>query len=239
MDSYQSESYPSIKFVKYVILFISIILFIFCCIRTKMTLSNKTDSINILKTNRIFNKNAALSKFSANKVDVVKMEKTAKNVKEEDAPEEPNVQVEEKKDVVPVVFEDMTEEQLAEKLNRSLPSTLAGSGYIFANYTARTGMDPYLSVAIVLHETGCKWGCSDLVNSCYNVGGVKGAPGCHGGEYKAYSSLNEGINMFLDNLYYNYYARGLTTPEAINPYYAESTTWASQVGSYINEVRNT
>ena len=238
MDSYQSDNYPSIKIVKYAVLIISIILFIFCCIRTTMTLKNGGKSSTLHTATKIFNKNAALNKFSANKVEVVKMEKVPENVKKEDAPQE---KVPEEKEIVtevPTIYENLTEEQLAEKLNRSLPSTLSGSGYIFANYTARTGMDPYLSVAIVLHETGCKWGCSDLVNTCYNVGGVKGAPGCYGGEYKAYSSLNEGINMFLDNLYYNYYARGLTTPEAINPYYAESTTWASQVGSYMYEVRN-
>jgi len=137
-----------------------------------------------------------------------------------------------------IVYDNMTEDQLTEKLNRSLPSTLSGTGYIFSSFTAQTGMDPYLSVAIVLHETGCKWGCSDLVNSCYNVGGMKGAPGCYGGEYQAYSSLYDGINSYLNRLYYNYYANGLTTPELINPIYAESSTWASQVNAYMNEVRN-
>lgn len=238
MDSYQSETYPSIKVVKYAVLIISIILFIFCCIRTKVTLRNNSKNNVVLKNEKVFNKNTAMSKFSANKVEVVKMEKVPENVDKDSAPKQ---EVQEESNVVeevPIVYDGMTEQQLTEKLNRSLPSTLAGSGNIFANYTARTGIDPYLSVAIVLHETGCKWGCSDLVRTCYNVGGVKGAPGCYGGEYKAYSSLSEGINMFLDNLYYNYYARGLTTPEAINPYYAESTTWASQVGSYMYEVRN-
>ena len=130
----------------------------------------------------------------------------------------------------------MTVDQLAAKLDKSLNSTLSGTGYIFANYTAETGMDPYLAVAIVLHETGCKWGCSDMVNTCYNVGGIKGSPGCYGGSYQAYPTLNDGIVSFLNKLYYSYYANGLTT--AINPSYAESTTWASQVNSYMNEVRN-
>ena len=237
MNSCQSDTYPSIKIVKYIIFAVSIMLFVFCCLRTRSTLSSVYNPL-IAKQDRVFNKNTAMTKFSANKVEVVKMEKTPENVTEEMAPKE-EVKEEVKVEEVPIVYDGMTEQQLAEKLNKSLPSTLSGSGSIFANYTARTGMDPYLSVAIVLHETGCKWGCSDLVNTCYNVGGVKGSPGCYGGEYRAYASLNEGINMFLDNLYYNYYNKGLTTPESINPYYAESTAWASQVGSYMNEVRNT
>ena len=43
-----------------------------------------------------------------------------------------------------------------------------------------------LAVSIMLHETGCKWGCSYLVNSCNNVGGQKGS-GC--GAYSYFDSF--------------------------------------------------
>ena len=66
---------------------------------------------------------------------------------------------------------------------------------------------------------------------------MKGAPGCWGGSYKAFPTLDEGIKGYLDNLYYNYYAKGLTTPELINPIYAESKTWASKVNYYINQIK--
>ena len=136
-----------------------------------------------------------------------------------------------------IVYDGLTLDELSEKLNRSLNSTISGYGSLFASKSIELGLDPYLAVAIVLHETGCSWGCSELVNQCYNVGGQKGAPGCWGGSYKAFNSMEEGINAYLENLYYNYYAIGLTTPETINPKYAESTAWASRVNAYIEKIK--
>lgn len=136
-----------------------------------------------------------------------------------------------------IVYDGLTKEELVDKLNRNLNSTLSGTGEIFANYSLELGIDPYLAVAIVLHETGCSWDCSDLVKSCYNVGGQKGNPGCNGGSYAAYNSLEEGISSYMHNLYNNYYAYGLTTPETINPKYATSTTWSSSINNYINKIK--
>jgi len=137
-----------------------------------------------------------------------------------------------------VVLDGMTLTELTNKLNKSLTSTLTNTGHYFANYYVKTGLDPYLSVAIVLHETGCKWTCSKLVRECNNIGGMKGSPSCNGGSYMKYNSLEEGINGYLDMLYNNYYKKGLTTPELINPKYAESTTWSEKVNNYINEIKN-
>ena len=144
--------------------------------------------------------------------------------------------VSEKKDLN-VVYDGLTLTELSNKLEKSLNSTLSGKGKLFASYSLDLGLDPYLAVAIVLQETGCKWDCSQLVKQCNNVGGMKGAPGCWGGSYKAFSTLDEGIKGYLDNLYYNYYAKGLTTPELINPIYAESKTWASKVNYYIDQIK--
>lgn len=127
-------------------------------------------------------------------------------------------------------------DELVNKLNRSLNSTLAGKGESFAKYSIELGINPYLAVAIVLHETGCKWNCSSLLRNCNNVGGMKGSPGCNGGSYKAFPSLDEGIKAFMNNLYKNYYAVGLTTPETIGPKYAASTSWPSKIRAYMNEI---
>lgn len=140
--------------------------------------------------------------------------------------------------VVKKVYNNMTMEELSAKLNRSLNSTLSNTGSLFAKYSIQYGVDPYLAVAIALHETGCKWECSSLVKQCNNVGGQKGSPGCGGGSYKAFSSLESGIHGFIYNLYNNYYKYGLNTPELMNSKYAESTTWASKVNSYITSIRN-
>ena len=135
--------------------------------------------------------------------------------------------------VDPIVYDGLTMNQLAEKLNRSLNSTISGKGYLIASYSLQLGIDPYMATAIILHETGCNGTCSSLVRECNNVGGQKGGPSCGGGAYKAYPTLDEGIMGYLDNLYRNYYSYGLTTPETIGPKYAASTTWASQVNNYI------
>ena len=136
-----------------------------------------------------------------------------------------------------IVYDGMTMSELTEKLNRSLKSTIAGKGDIFASYSLESGVDPYLAVSIMLLETGCNWSCSSLMRRCNNVGGQKGSPSCDGGSYKSYPSLDEGIKGFIDNIADNYYAYGLTTPEAMNKKYAASNVWAIKVNNYISSVK--
>jgi len=148
---------------------------------------------------------------------------------------------EEEKVIEPViVYDGLTLEELTNKLNRVLKSTLTGTGGSFANYSIQLGVDPYLAVAIVLQETGCYWGtCSAMVDQCYNVGGMKGGYySCWGGSYAAFPTLDEGIQTYIYNLYNNYVSRGLTTAEAMNASYAEDTLWASRVNNYINIIKN-
>ena len=136
-----------------------------------------------------------------------------------------------------IVYDGMTMSELAEKLNRSLKSTIAGKGDVFASYSLERGVDPYLAVSIMLLETGCNWSCSSLMRKCNNVGGQKGSPSCDGGSYKSYPSLDEGIKGFIDNIADNYYAYGLTTQESMNKKYAESNMWAIKVNNYISSVK--
>ncbi len=146
------------------------------------------------------------------------------------------IEVEEEKQEQPViVYDNLTYDELVAKLNNNLNDDLAGKGALIASRTLELGVDPYMVTAIMLQETGCKWTCSQLVKACNNVGGQKGY-GC--GSYSYFNSLDEGIIAMIDNLYYNYYTRGLTTPEAINTVYAESQTWSYNVNRYIEEIRN-
>jgi len=136
------------------------------------------------------------------------------------------------------VYENMTIDELAAKLNRNLGNGyIAGKGYLIASQCIEKGVDPYVAVAIMLHETGCKHNCSTLVKTCNNVGGQKGAPGCNGGSYKRYNTLDEGIVGFIDNLYRNYYSKGLTTVDAIAPKYAASSAWPAKIKSYVASIR--
>ncbi len=190
--------------------------------------SNKTSKSDILLADNILTE-------SSNRAKEITTEATNETVITESNDENNNV-VEEKA-VEEVVYDGLTRQQLIDKLNRNLNSTLSGKGELFADYSLQLGLDPYLAVAIVLHETGCSWDCSNLVKACNNVGGQKGSPSCGGGSYRSYPTLDDGIRGYMDNLYNNFYAYGLTTPEAINPKYAASTTWASKINNYIEKIK--
>ena len=136
------------------------------------------------------------------------------------------------------VYEGMTMEELAAKLDRNLGSDIiAGKGLLIATQCVQKGVDPYVAVAIMLHETGCGSRCSNLTRQCNNVGGQKGAPGCNGGSYKAFATLDDGIVGFIDNLNRNYYSRGLNTIDSIAPKYAASPAWPAKIHWYVNKIR--
>ncbi len=144
----------------------------------------------------------------------------------------------ENEEVPEIVYDGMTLEELAEKLNKNLKSTLKGYGNVFAKYAIKYEVDPYLALAIVLHETGCNSGkCSTLTSKCNNVGGMKGSNTCGNGSYAKFKTLDAGIEAFFKNLSKNYYKKGLNTPEKMGKKYAESTTWATQVRSYMKKIQ--
>lgn len=133
-----------------------------------------------------------------------------------------------------VVYDNMTMEELINKLNNILSSDLTGTGEYYAKYSIELGVDPYLAVAISMHETGCTWNCSYLAKTCNNVGGQKGK-GC--GEYQAFETREAGIYGFISNIKRNYVDYGLLTAEQMNPKYAEDPLWASKVNKYIEKIK--
>ena len=163
----------------------------------------------------------------------------AKNVlvdSEEALDEYKNNEIQEYIDSRPViVYDNMTMDELSMKLDRVLHSTMSGKGNYIATYSLEVGVDPYLATAIILLETGCNSSCSRMVNTCNNVGGMKGS-GC--GAYASFPTLDDGIKSFIDNLNINYYKYGLTTPETMGPKYAESKDWPIKVNNYINKIRS-
>ena len=134
-----------------------------------------------------------------------------------------------------IVYDGLTMEELASKLERSMKNELSGKGLLYASYSLEKGVDPYLALAISLEETGCNWNCSSLVKTCNNVGGMKGS-GC--GSYGAWPTLDDGIRAFIDNIYKNYVAYGLTTADTMNPKYAENPAWSTNVNRYISSIQN-
>ncbi len=141
------------------------------------------------------------------------------------------------KSLGPVVFNNLTEYQLIDQINASLNSDISNKGSLIVSKSLELGVDPYLATAIILHETGCTWSCSTLVKQCNNVGGMKGSPGCNGGSYKSFSSLDEGIISYIEMLDKYYIEKGLNTPELMNSKYAASTSWAYKVNLYIEDIK--
>lgn len=141
----------------------------------------------------------------------------------------------------PIVFDGMTMDELANQLDKSLHSSLTGTGHLFAKYSIEYGVDPYLAVAITLHETGCTWTCSEKVTKCNNVGGQRFKPTCYsGGTYGKYDTLEEGIEGYIANLAHNYIELGLNTPELMQDKYVATgtTTWAVKVNNYMTKIKN-
>ena len=192
-------------------------------------LGRNNDSKNIITTKKETTELVTTKEITTTTTTIITTK--AKEVEKE------KINLPEIKDTGEKVYDNLTITELIDKINKNLNSDLSNTGAYFVNYYIKTGLDPYLAVSIVLHETGCKWTCSTLVKECNNIGGMKGSPSCGGGSYMKYDTLEEGINGYLEMLYNNYYSKGLTTPELINPKYAASTTWSEKINNYINSIR--
>lgn len=155
-------------------------------------------------------------------------------IEEKDESSTEEVAIASEETIEPVVYLDMTLDDLTNQLNKSLSSNIEGMGYLIASYSLEHNVDPFMATAIMLHETGCRWNCSYIVRECNNVGGQKGS-GC--GAYGYFNTLEEGIMAFIDNLERNYINYGLTTPELINPKYAEDPNWSVNVNKYIEIIK--
>lgn len=166
-------------------------------------------------------------RFVANKATIMKLEQTQKEY--EDYQEYLKTLI---------VYDGLTMDQLAEKLDRSLKNELHGYGRLYAEYSLSHGVDPYIAVAISLHETGCNAHCSTLTIECNNVGGQKGSPSCGAYGYRHFDTLEDGIKGYLDNLSENYFGIGLNTPELMQSKYAGSDTWAMKVNSYVETIKS-
>ncbi len=217
--------------VKAIMAITTILLVNICSVKTIDGVQSVNDSLAVVPNksvllNKISDTNL-INRLDANKILAINEYTNQKVV---------NEIIEEPKEIV---YDGMTLEELAEKLDKNLKSTLKGYGMVFAQASIKYEVDPYLALAIVLHETGCASGtCSSLAKKCNNIGGMKGSGHCGNTSYAKFKTLDAGIEAFFKNLSNNYYKKGLTTPETIGKKYAESKTWASKVKYFINVIKN-
>ena len=132
----------------------------------------------------------------------------------------------------PIVYDNLTMDELSSKIDSVFSSDLSGYGEFVARTALEYEVDPIVAASIMLHETGCKWTCSYLMKNYHNVGGMRSSNG-----YMHFANLEAGIESFIRNLAYNYYAKGLNTPELINKKYAESTDWYKKIYYYMNLIK--
>lgn len=125
---------------------------------------------------------------------------------------------------------------IASKINRHLKGVLKNKGEFIVEYSLSVGMDPYLATSVMLHESGCSWNCSYLARVCNNLAGNKGGPGCNGGSYRKFNTIEDGIKFAIRKLN-SYYQKGYTTPKEINPFYAEDKTWYKKINNYMNKLK--
>lgn len=201
------------------------------------TIPNKTNLVSSISNNRLLSSEKANEILAIN--EKASEKKESKTTTKKTTKKTTTTKKSTSSSSTKVVYDGMTLEQLAKKLDKNLKSTLKGYGMVFAKSSIKYGVDPYLATAIVLHETGCASGsCSSLVRNCNNIGGMKGKNTCGGSSYAKFSSLNTGIDAFFRNLSNNYYKKGLKTLESIGKKYAESSTWATRIRYYMKKIKN-
>ena len=131
------------------------------------------------------------------------------------------------------VYEGKTREEVINQLNKSLGGVLSGKANIIVDKALSLGVDPYVAAAIMVHESAN--GKSRIARSCNNFGGQKGA-GCGG--WKSYPSVQAGIEGMIQNMYNNYYSKGLNTIDKMASRYAESPAWPAKIHSFVNKLKS-
>lgn len=131
------------------------------------------------------------------------------------------------------VYEGKTREEVINQLNKSLGGVLSGKANIIVDKALSLGVDPYVAAAIMVHESAN--GNSRIARNCNNFGGQKGA-GCGG--WKSYPSVQAGIEGMIQNMYNNYYSKGLNTIDKMASRYAESPAWPAKIHSFVNKLKS-
>lgn len=130
-----------------------------------------------------------------------------------------------------LMYEDQSVLEVAEVLNKTFEGALAGQGELFAILCMEKGMDPYLAAAISAHETAN--GKSSAARNKNNFGGIM----CKSG-LCTYSTKEVGITKFVNNIYKNYYSKGLTTPDLMAKKYAADPAWPTRVNNWYKQIKN-
>ena len=161
-------------------------------------------------------------------------DKPKEELPKEDEPKEDD------NEVIDTDYNGESVEKIAHKIDKYCAKTpLEGHGEYIARASIRKSVNPYLIGGIILESTSCKTECSIIFQECNNVAKMKGEPGCFGGVYKNYSSVNDAISDLV-----TYISKEFYTPEMQSPYkmykaYGKSSAWAFKVSNYMDAIKKT
>lgn len=137
-------------------------------------------------------------------------------------------------------FEGESFEKIGKKIDKMLvKTTLEGYGEFIAKTAISKSVNPYLIGGIILESTNCKIECTILFNQCNNVSGRKGDPGCFGGTYKKYSSINDSISDLVGSISNDFYSPEMQAPYKMFKKYGRNETWAFKVTKYMEQLKRT
>ena len=137
-------------------------------------------------------------------------------------------------------FDGESIEQIGKKFDKYAKKTpLEGYGEHIAKTSITKGVNPYLIGAIILESSRCKTECSVIFRECNNVSGIKGDPGCFGGSYKVYNSVNDAISDIVNNISKNFYTKEMQAPYKMYKDYGRNSSWAFKVSNYMDAIKRT
>ncbi len=160
---------------------------------------------------------------------------------EKDKPEP--IKEEEKKEeekVVDTKFNGESIESIGKKIDKYCKKTsLEGYGEYIARTAITKGVNPYLISGIILENTNCKIECSVIFQECNNTTGMKGEPGCFGGVYKNYNSVNDAIADLVSYISKEFYTPEMQAPYKMYKSYGKTSSWAFKVTNFMDAIKRT
>ena len=160
------------------------------------------------------------------------------NKQEDPTIDNPNDPGNVEEEIVNTNFDGESVEVIGKKIDRLLNKTaMEGMGEYIAKAAIFKSVNPYLIGGIILESTNCKIDCSILLKQCNNVSGYKDSPGCFGGSYKKYKTLEEGISDLVNRISTQFYTKEMQAPLKMFKAYGKDEVWAFKVSKYMEELK--
>ena len=162
---------------------------------------------------------------------MIYLNKVDEPVKEEDNPQDETKEID-------TSFNGESIEEIGKKIDNYCKKTpIEGHGEYIARTSIMKSVNPYLIGAIILESTKCKNECSVIFKECNNVSGIKGSPGCFGGAYRAYDTLDEAISDIVNEISKEFYTKEMQMPYKMYKQYGKTSSWAFKISNYMEGLK--